>query len=536
MGTLYGMSLKDKIRNAAKEQVLETVAQMAEKARSPYEPTGVQEDIIYSVGCGKYKIIAVFDNNRAGKTTAVMNIAKNILWQHDPKWFGWWEGENLFKKWPYPEKSFRITGTTTAVSDNGAVMTELKKWWPKGKYQLDKGGKSYYSNITTDSGWIGDVMTHEQDPKEFESKTLSLILSDEPVKPALVGPIASRLMQGVWIIGATPINCGIFLDMLDDLEEKGTRIKKLSASIYESDKETGKPNHLGTKCGLWTKKEINEYVATIPLDERPARIEGKVSNKSGKIYPMYDDSFPVEARHVKTINLAGGFLRTCNCYMSVDPSPKYYPFIKWYAVTPDNKVIVYNEFPSVKYLGGNFFDEIRHTKQFNLSMEQLAGIIKACDLRDFGGHVLARAIDPQYAAQYPEFMSELGRWGVTGWKVPPAERIETQRIKLQQMMSWDTQLPFNEFNCPSWYVAEHCLNSRRGYDRHYWAEKKPGTANDSVEAEDFKDSIDCDRYFLGAVDIHYVDQVIKAREKKKINSNSMFNQYESSLSTVSMVG
>lgn len=526
-----------KIRSMFKEQFKEAAARMQEELRVPYEPTGLQEDIIYSVGCGQFKVIVALDANRTGKSRTIMEIAKNIFWPCDEKWFGWWEGESVFKKWPFPEKSFRITGTPTAVSENGSLMIEMKKAWPRGKYTLDKAGKNYYSQISTDTGFLGDVMTYEQSREEYEGKTLSLVISDEPPKPSLIGAIMSRLMQGIWIIGATPINCGIFLDILDDLEEKGAKVKRVSGTIWQNDKDSGKPNHLDTKRGLWSKQEIDEYVATIPLDERESRLEGKASNKSGKIYPMYDDSFPNDSRHVKYIDIAKGFLATCNCYMAIDPSPKYFPFIKWYAVTPDNKVIVYNEFPTKKYLGGVYFDEIRHTRQFNLSMEQLAAIIKACDFREHGANVLARIPDPRFIAQYPDYLAELGRWGVTGWRLPPMDKIETQRIKLQQMMTYDMQLPFNEFNQPSWFVAPWCENSRRAYDRHFWAEKKPGTANaDGIESEDFKDAIDCDRYFLGAININYVDQVVRAQEKKKLGMNSMVQGYSSQLTPTSMAG
>ncbi len=534
---MYQSSQTVKFKQMLKAQFKKTVAKMAEQEREPYEPTGLQEDIIYTVGCGKFKIIVALDANRVGKTSTIMNIAKNIFWPHDAKWFDWWEGENLFKKWPYPEKTFRITGTPTAVADNGAVMIELRKWWPRGKYTLDKGGKKYYSQISTDSGWLGDVMTYEQSPEEYESKTLSMVISDEPPKATLIGPIVSRLMQGIWIIGATPKNCGIFLDILDDIEEKGAKIARVSGSIWQNDKDTGKPNHLGTKKGLWTSQEINEYAATIPPDERDARLEGKATNKSGKIYPMFDNSYPVEARHVKPIDF--DYLKICNCYMACDPHEKYYPFFKWYAVTPENKIFVYNEWPTRKSLGGLFYDEIRHSRQFTLSMEQLAGIIKACDFSQFGVKIISRIPDPRFVADNQEFITELSRWGVTNWRVPPRERIETQRIKLQQLMEFDKQRPFNEYNQPSWFICPWCENSRRGADRHYWLERKPGTGNtDGVESEDYKDIMDPDRYFLAVADIKY--QRMYENSEKPINgpkqSETLREKYMGQLSTISIAG
>ena len=60
-----------------------------------YIPTGLQEDIIYPVGCGRYQIIVAIDANRIGKTTAIINIAKQIIWPEENEYFRFWEGDKL---------------------------------------------------------------------------------------------------------------------------------------------------------------------------------------------------------------------------------------------------------------------------------------------------------------------------------------------------------------------------------------------------------------------------------------------------------
>lgn len=489
-----------------------------------YEPSGVQEEIIYSVGCGKFEIILALHANDEGKTTTGINILKNIIWPVDEKWFAYWEGFSLFKDKKWPLKQFRITGTHEALSDTGAIQTEIAKWWPVGEYELDKKGKHYYSQCTCKNGWAGDFLTYNQSRTEYESKKIDVCLSDEPPKPDLVGAITSRFTDGLlWIITATPIKCGIFLDYIDDLAEKGVKVKKLTASAFDNSITKGKPNHLGTKRGLRSDEEIASKVARCPLDEQDARIHGIASNKSGKIYHMYSE------RNVKDIDLTSGYLAKCNCYMGIDPHPKYYPFLKWYAITPDSKVIVYNEWPTYEGMGKRYYNEIRNEKEFKLSYEQFAAVIKACDLTEFGAKILNRIPDPRFVHENVEFITKLAEYGVTNWKVPPFEKIETQRIVLQELMRYDPQIPFNQFNCPQWYHCSWCKNTGRSYERHYWDEEN------EVEAEEYKDGIDPDRYFLSVIPVKYRDFKGEAEAKKSKRITQTADKFSGSLVNTSMV-
>lgn len=453
------------------------------KARSTYEPTGLQEEIIAAVGCGNWQIIWVEDANKVGKTRTLAEIAKNIIWPCDERWFAWWEGQSVFKQWPYKTKRFRITGTPTNVAESGPIWQEIKAVWPKDRYTADKAGKHYFSQIETDTGWSGDVMTYEQAPTEFEGPMLSLVLSDEPPKPTLVGSIMSRFAEGgIWLITATPINCGGLLDVLDDLESKGTRVKRLTGTIWENSNTTGKENHLKTRRGLWSDQQITDYVATIPLDERDARLEGKGSNKSGKVYPMY-------AEEVHDIDFDLTMLPECDLYMAIDPHRKYYPAILWFAVTPSSAVVVYNEWPKFEDLG-MWYDEARNLKVFDKTELELANIILANDLTtQYGGVIAGRVGDPRFLAENVDFVPKLMERGVMGWRDAPYERIETQRDNLRTLLSYNPAIPVCGANMPDWLYDRRCKNARRAAKRHYWGDK-------DKEAEEHKDMIDNKRYFL----------------------------------------
>jgi hypothetical protein len=447
---------------------------------SKYIPTGLQEEIIITVGCGKYQIILAIDANRVGKTTAIVNIAKQIIWPDQNEYFNFWEGENVFKKWPFGTKRFRITGTPTNLADNGAIQQAIEQWWPSDKYTREKAGKHFYS-VFKCGEWEGDALTYEQSPKEFEGQTLSLVLSDEPPKPELIGSINSRFAEGgIWIIGMTPINCGVFLDTIDDLIDKGKRVKVLTGSIYENDIETGKQNHNGTRKGLWTAEQIADYIAGIPLDEQDARIKGIASHKSGKIFPMWDPE-------VHVIDFDYTKLNQCACYMSIDAHPQYYPAITYHAVTPGQCDVIYNEWPKFEDLN-MWYDEARKTKKFAKTMEELASIILANDLSHLGAKIVSRAIDPHFHNDNPGFITKLMELRVEGWVIPDCEKIEVQRIHIQTNLAWNKNIPMGGINTPVQFVARMCRNTARSLSRHYW------DADKSIESEVYKDIIDAIRY------------------------------------------
>lgn len=499
---LINTSLIDNLRKPAKE---------------PYEPTGLQEDIITTFGAGRYKVVCVLDANKVGKTRTMVEILKNVVWPCDDKWFAWWDGPSVFKQWPYKAKSGRITGTPTNLADSGPIQLEISARWPEGRYERDKMGKHFYSQIKCDTGWTFDVLTYEQGESEFEGPMLSLICSDEPPKAKFIGPLLSRMAEGgIWLLTMTPLNCGVFLDYLDEIEDRGTRVKRLVGSIYENSITHGKQNHLGTRRGLWTDTQIEEYAASIPVDERKARLFGEASNKEGKIYPMYDDE-----QHVIDLDefpMTQGILKRCNCYMSIDPHPRHYPFIVWGAVRPDGVLVIYNEFPTFDILGC-YYDEVRNEKDFNTTIEQLAMVIQSLDFEHYGANILKRSIDPRFASSNPEFIVQMAGAGVGKFTIPDAEKIEFQRRNLQSLLTYNTNIPRSAINTPRILVMEHCKNTRRALVRHHWEQ-------DDKEADIFKDPIDAVRYLLSILGgiPRYIDNTTAKKDANYISTASVISQ------------
>lgn len=239
----------------------------------------------------------------------------------------------------------------------------------------------------------------------------------------------------------------------------------------------------------WTSEETYKMAERMRIQEPDLYRNvwmGEPLGQGGRVFPMYKTE-------VHSIDFDFSWLKDCNLYMSIDPHRKYYPMIGWYAVTPTNMVVLYNEWPKYPDLD-MWYDEARNVKQFEMSLKELAHIILSQDLTlQYGGKILARTVDPRFHRENPEFVGELVRNGVTGWVDAPFEKIETQRENLKALINYNPDIPVLGINQPDFYINRTCTNHDRAYRRHCWEPDK------DKESEEHKDPIDEGRYFLSIV-------------------------------------
>jgi hypothetical protein len=470
-----------------------------------YEPTGVQEEIIATVGSGNYSIVVCLHNNKSGKTGTAANILQSIMWPDiKSPWFNY----PLFNNWPYEARQGRIIGTVKNTSDDGPIRKEILRWWSPSRYSSEKNKKGYNSIYWTDTDWNFDVMTYEQDTDEFEGPFLSWTWCDEPPPERLVGAITSRFIGGgLWLITATPLNCGPLLSTLNDLKERGKTVAYLTANIWESSVTQGKPNSQGRKKGLWTDEMISDYVAGIPPDEYDARVKGEASLKSGVIYPDFDRRYHVigqEHCYYDRFDINSAYGRASQCYTVIDPHRKGYPAIQWWMLTPNNDLICYNEFPTRNWLN-TWYDEIRDTLTCPYSAEQLSKIIRTQDGTGYGLRMLRRAMDPRFGAatkgEYgrstESLMAEYSKHGVD-FELPACEKIDVQRDVIRDMLRCNKDQPINQYNKPRIFWMPHCENSIRCIERHYWDEEASRKGKER-ETDRYKDFVDTVRYLLALI-------------------------------------
>lgn len=291
-----------------------------------YVPTGVNEEFINAVGADQYFILLFSAANGVGKTGSAVNILANIIWPGNNPFFT----AKLYGNWPYP-KRIRIVSEPTAIT--GTIIPELKNWFPKGRYRTEKKGKNFECYWETDNGWIIDLMTYDQDPKEFESATIGLIWCDEPPPEIIYKANISRLRKGGFMfVTATPIS---------------------GASAYLYDEVVSNPNHepgsrywleapMESSCiehgvrGFLHHKDIERIAESYSEDEKQARVYGKFQHLVGLVFKQWSPK--VHVIRPFPINPADYTI-----YEALDPHPRNPDAMLWVAVDKYGQKFVIDE-------------------------------------------------------------------------------------------------------------------------------------------------------------------------------------------------
>ena len=504
-------------------ELQDRISKIVEKEAEPdFVPSGLQEEVIYHTGAGKYQIIIALHANDAGKTTAGVNICRNIIWKHDEKYFSYWDGNSIFRDKSWSLKKFRIASTPKNLVETAAIQTEINNWWPRGRYQWSKNGQKFPSQCICDNGWTGDCFSYNQSREDFESIKLSFMWFDEPGRPDLIGACTSRFANDgiLWLITATPYKAGAFLDVIDDIASKAinVRVKKITGTADENSITRGRPNHLGTKKGLRTDEEIQNKKDTCPPDEYDARILGKADYKMGRIYYDFDRFF-----HVRDYDMTTSYFKKANCFTVIDPHDKAYPFVQMWAWMEDGVFIQYNEWPTYEFLGNNFYDELREKTVCNYNIEQISKFIKIYEGEQYGLSIVGRFMDPRFGKASeglitnPEgWCSQFIRHGLT-FTLPICQKIEIQRDKIRELLQRDKHNPLEQ---PKIVLMPHCQNSIRMVERHYWDDEG------NFEADQYKEGPDCMRTLHAGIERMKFKQInVIEKHKKK------FRQHENPIIT-----
>lgn len=299
-----------------------------------YEPNGKCEEFIKKVGQpneeGKYNFIVLFSAaNGVGKTCVSANIVAHLLWGKDSEnpYFDY----PLFKDFPFPKKG-RIVSDPENLKIN--LIPTLKEWFPEGRYKAKKNGKQYESSWTTDTGWEFDIMSYEQDAKEFESATLGWIWFDEPPTEAIFKASVSRLRKGgIIFISETPLWAAWLYDHVianpdKDLAAKGQRVY-IEAGVEAACKQHGVRGHL-------EHEHIERMIAEYSEEEKQARVYGKFQHLIGLRFKQFSRNIHV----VKPFNIN---YNDYTVYEALDPHPRTPDTVNWIAVDRKGRKFVIDE-------------------------------------------------------------------------------------------------------------------------------------------------------------------------------------------------
>ncbi|MFA7287058.1 MAG: terminase family protein [Patescibacteria group bacterium] len=280
-----------------------------------YVPIGKGEEFINMAGSDKYFVSLLSAANGIGKTCLLVNMLAQLFWPTENPFF---QNAPLFQKWPYLKK-FRIISDPTTVKQ--AIIPEMKAWFPYGRYKTNKAGKQYEYNWTTDTGWSLDVMTYDQDLKEFESATIGGAWLDEPPPESIFKATVSRFRRGgvIWIT-ATPLTGSAW--MYDYIignpkrEEQGRAF--IEADVWSASRSKGVRGFLDDAI-------IDKMIAQYSEDDKQARVFGKFQHLTGLVFKKFDPKIHV----IKPFNVD---MRNFTVYEALDPHPRTPDATVWIAV------------------------------------------------------------------------------------------------------------------------------------------------------------------------------------------------------------
>ncbi len=291
-----------------------------------FTPNGKQEDFIKMVGSNNTFINLFVAANGVGKSCVGAMIIRAMCFGSPNKWFN----HPLFKEYPYLKKG-RIISDPTTLKEK--IVPELKKWFPSNrytiKYKTTKAGKNYEAKWTTDTGFEFDLMSNEQDPKEFESVDLGWEWFDEPSKKSIYLASIARLRRGgilFWTM--TPLSYSAWIK--DDLYDKrdGKNVDYITADVEDNCIEHG-------VRGMLEHDNIEKMLAQYPEAEKEARAHGKFGHLLGLVHKGFEPKIHV----IDPFEIDQNF----TVYHALDTHPRVPDANLWMAVNEKGQKYIIDE-------------------------------------------------------------------------------------------------------------------------------------------------------------------------------------------------
>lgn len=434
----------------------EKVYRLTKEQYKYYEPNGKCEEFIQAVGSGDYFVVLFSAANGVGKSAAGANVVANIVCGNKNPYFN----GKLYENWPFPKKGRIVTDPKNI----DGISEALHEWLPAGKYKTTKAGKSYEARWTGPNDWKWEMMSYEQDVKEFEGPTLGWVWFDEPPTREIYKACVSRLRKGgIIFITATMLKgSGWMFDHIvegrsDDADKelqeiaKGQR-KYIEAPVEAACKEHGIRGHLN-------HADIEKMIAEYDEDEKQARVYGKFQHLVGLIFKTF-------SRQIHVIPSFQIDMRNYCVYEFLDPHPRNPDAVLWIAVDRKGRKFVVDEL-YIKCQNG---------------AEELAENIKR---KSSAFRVVRRMCDPSaFITDQHTGRSLASRLSDYGLDYLEASKTRTASDKRIQEALHFVQLPTGEFvQEPEFYIFDH--NKRTIFEmEHYRWDEWTGKTGENRDAKE----------------------------------------------------
>jgi phage terminase large subunit-like protein len=449
--TKFKAQLLKEIRELEEEQLFRL---KHEKFRY-YEPNGKCEEFIKQVGNPDNFITLFSAANGVGKTCVSANIVAHLIWgnKSENKFFKY----PLFENFPYPKRG-RIVSDPKNVEAN--LIPTLKDWLPFGRYKTSKGNKHYDSLWIADNGWEFDIMTYEQDVKEFESATLGWAWFDEPPPENIFKATVARMRKGgIIFISETPLYAAWLYDHIianpdKDLQTKGQRVY-IEADVESACKQHGIRGHL-------EHEHIQRIMSEYSEEEKQARIYGKFQHLIGLRFKQF-------SRNIHVIRPFPIDNKNYSVYEALDPHPRTPDMVNWIAVDRQGRKFICDEL-WLKAQGG---------------IPELASRIKT---KASNYRIERRIIDPsafiedQHTGQ--SLQRNLANLGLTYFEASKMRVMSDRRI--EDALTY-TKINLNgveEFiKAPELYIFDNCQRTIYEFEHYRWDEWSGKSADNKDQKE-----------------------------------------------------
>jgi hypothetical protein len=427
-----------------------------------FEPNGAQTRFIQLFASNPN--VAIFSAaNGIGKTTLIANVMANIIWGPQNRHFDY----PVFRQWPYP-KRLRFITDPKLVEEIGPLHTEISKWWPRGRYTANKAGKGYFSQYKA-NGFLLDVMSYDQDIKQFEGVTLGGIFCDEPpVRSIWNASIARLRMGGIAMVFMTPLTQAAWF--FDDVVPR-----HVERTVYGDIEDNCKVH--GVR-GQLEHSNILNMIGEMDPEEIEARAHGKAMYLQGLVYKSFDPQVHILQDHIQ-------IPQNAQIWQIVDPhGDKPFACI-WGFCDASGTLIQVDEWPNEDFYKMHGCDiGIVDYKRIFAQKEQGWRVTKRIMDRHFSEVRTVHTRETlREAFQKVGLHYEISYHG-------GVEEIDVGVVKVRDFLSFNANKPVDTLNRPHYYVSPKCVNTIKGFQR--WS-IDPKTSN---YKDEFKDYMDCVRYWV----------------------------------------
>jgi phage terminase large subunit-like protein len=329
-----------------------------------FVPSVPQEQLMLAIGQCQETHITKFvipSGNSAGKTAVTINILGNLIWGPQSRWA---QGE-AYTNWTSPKKIWYVSEQTVlkehivgASNHNGS---EIAKWFPAGRYKIQKGGLDYFSQFKSDSGWEMVFKTFDQESTKFAGAKVGVIVFDEPPPEQIYNECLARLtLGGIVIMPMTPLYSSAWI------EDRLLTNRKENTFVLQAPVESACKQH--SVRGFLDHDVIEALMADYPVDERDARINGTFAHLTGLVYKgLHEDTH----RHRKDVD--DFHQDKYRIFCVIDPHDARPPFIGWFAVDRMERAYAIAEYPKFSEYGR--FNDIKNwrltNKQVGMEIKEL---------------------------------------------------------------------------------------------------------------------------------------------------------------------